>query len=125
MIMLHVHLRESKKRKSEFTVKFAVMVVFKTLNSEVMVFERELRAHAENTWSETGALKFIVYVDEIDPSIFYLYELYENRNEFEKHTQTDYIEVFKNNVTPLLREPAQIFRGIPLISEPKSEKGAI
>ena len=106
-------------------MKFAVMVVFKVLNSEVMVFERELKTHAENTWNETGALKFIVYVDEIDSSIFYLYELYENRNEFEKHTETDYIEVFKNTVTPLLREPAQIFRGIPLIANPKSDKGEI
>ena len=106
-------------------MKFAVMVVFKVLNSEVEVFERELRIHAENTWKETGALKFIVYVDELDPSIFYLYELYENRSEFTKHTQTDYIEVFKNNVTPLLRDPAQVFRGTPLISEPNSDKGEI
>jgi autoinducer 2-degrading protein len=106
-------------------MKFAVMVVFKVLNSEVTVFERELRLHAENTWKETGALKFIIYVDELDPSIFYLYELYENRKEFEKHTQTDYIEIFKNKVTPLMREPAQIFRGVPLISNPKSDKGEI
>ena len=106
-------------------MKFAVMVVFKVINSEVTDFERELRIHAENTWKETGAVKFIVYVDELDPSIFYLYELYENRNEFTKHTQTDYIEVFKNKVTPLLREPAQIFRGVPLISNPKSDKGEI
>jgi autoinducer 2-degrading protein len=106
-------------------MKFAVMVVFKVLNSEVTIFERELRIHAENTWRETGALKFIVYVDEIDPSIFYLYELYENRKEFEKHTQTDYIEIFKNKLTPLLREPAQVFRGVPLISNPKSNKGEI
>lgn len=106
-------------------MKFAVMVVFKVINSDVMVFETELRIHAENTWKETGALKFIVYVDEIDPSIFYLYELYENRDEFQKHTQTPYIEVFKNKVTPLLREPTQIFRGVPVISNPKSDKGEI
>ena len=83
-------------------MNFAVMVVFKVINSEVTDFERELRIHAENTWKETGAVKFIVYVDELDPSIFYLYELYENRNEFTKHTQTDYIEVFKNKVKCLL-----------------------
>jgi quinol monooxygenase YgiN len=106
-------------------VKFAVIVVFKVLEDKIAEFSEALIWHSENTWGETGSIKFVIYVDEVDPSVFYLYELYENRGEFEKHTKTDYISVFSGKAKPLLREPSQIFRGIPLVPNPKSEKGKV
>lgn len=106
-------------------VKFAVIVVFKVLEDKIAEFSEALIWHSENTWGEAGSIKFVIYVDEVDPSVFYLYELYENRGEFEKHTKTDYISVFSGKAKPLLREPSQIFRGIPLVPNPKSEKGKV
>ncbi|MBU6242436.1 MAG: antibiotic biosynthesis monooxygenase [Acidobacteria bacterium] len=106
-------------------MKFAVMVVFKVLEDKIAEFSEALIWHSENTWTETGSIKFVIYVDEVDPSVFYLYELYENRGEFEKHTKTDYIATFGTKARLLLREPSQIFRGVPLVPHPKSEKGQI
>lgn len=106
-------------------MKFVVMVVIKILEDKIPEFREALLKHSENTWGEAGALKFVIYVDEFDPSIFYLFELYNNRIEYEKHIETDYIEIFKNSITPMLREPAQVFRGNPLMLHPRSNKGQI
>ena len=106
-------------------MKFAVMGVFKVLETESTKFKEDLIWHSENTWQESGSLKFVVYVDENDSSVFYLYELFEDRSDYEKHIKTDYISVFKEKITPLLREPVQIFRGVPAFSNPKSKKGEI
>jgi quinol monooxygenase YgiN len=67
----------------------------------------------------------VSYVDEKDPTVFYLYELYEDRGAFEAHTKTDYIVKFRDMVTPLLREPTEIFRGVPVFDNPASSKGDI
>lgn len=106
-------------------MKFAVIVIFKVLPDKVAKFSEALILHSQNTWGESGSIKFVIYVDEVDPSIFYLYELYENRGEFEKHTQTDYIAAFSDKAKPMLREPSQVFRGVPLVPNPESVKGEI
>ena len=106
-------------------MKFAVVVIFKVFEDKITEFSEALVRHSENTWGDLGSVKFVIYVDEIDPSVFYLYELYENRGEFEKHTKTDYISTFRTKAEPLLREPSQIFRGFPLVPNPKSEKGKV
>jgi len=106
-------------------MKFAVIVVFKVVEGQINEFKKALRFHSENTWREEGSIKFVSYVDEKDPSVFYLYELYENRDAFEAHTKTDYILKFRDMVTPLLREPSVIYRGIPAFDDPSSPKGDI
>jgi (4S)-4-hydroxy-5-phosphonooxypentane-2,3-dione isomerase len=106
-------------------MKFALMVVFKVTESNTLEFKKALRFHSENTWREEGSIKFVSYVDESDPSTFYLYELYEDRAAFEAHTKTDYIVKFRDLVTPLLREPSVIYRGVPVFNDPTSPKGEI
>jgi len=106
-------------------VKFAVIVVFKVVESGINEFRKALRFHSENTWGEAGSIKFVSYIDEKDPSTFYLYELYENRVAFETHTKTGYILEFRDMVASLLREPAVIFRGVPVFNDEKSPKGDI
>lgn len=106
-------------------MKFAVIVIFKVLKDKIAEFRDAITWHSENIWSEPGSLKCVIYIDEVEPSIIYLYELYENRDQYEKHTKTDYLSVFITKTKPLLKEPSQIFRGIPLVLNPKSEKGKI
>jgi quinol monooxygenase YgiN len=106
-------------------MKFAVMVVFTVAESSTIEFKKALRFHSENTWREEGSIKFVSYADENDPSTFYLYELYENRAAFEAHTKTEYIAKFRDMVTPLLREPSVIYRGVPVFDDPTSPKGDI
>lgn len=106
-------------------MKFVVIVIFELLEDKITEFSEALIAHSENTWGESGSIKFIIYIDEVDPSIFYLYELYENRGEFEKHTKTNYTSAFIAKAKPLLRNPSRIFRGVPLVDDPKSEKGGV
>lgn len=106
-------------------MKFAVMVIFRIKDSKSDEFTKALRFHSENTWREAGSIKFVGYVDEKDPTTFYLYELYEDRTAFEAHTQTDYILKFRDMVTPLLREPSVVYRGVPVFDDPTSPKGDI
>ena len=106
-------------------MKFAVLVVFKVIESKIDEFKTALQFHSENTWGEVGSIKFVSYTDENDPSTIFLYELYENRAAFEAHTKTDYIVKFRDMATPLLKEPSVIYRGIPVFANPHSAKGDI
>lgn len=102
-----------------------VLVIFKVMSTNIDEFTIALRFHSENTWREQGSIKFVSYVDEKDPSTFYLYELYENRQAFQAHTMTDYIVKFQEMVTPMLREPSVIYRGVPAFDNSTSSKGEI
>ena len=106
-------------------MKFAVIVIFRVTEQRAEEFKRALQFHSENTWREVGSIKFVSYVDEIDPLTFYLYELYEHRVAFEVHTKRDYILEFRDAVTPLLKEPAVIYRGVPVFNDMSSPKGDI
>ncbi len=105
--------------------KFAILVIFKIIESKVAEFHKALQYHSENTWSESGSIKFVSYAVENDPSTIFLYELYENRTAFEAHTQTDYIDKFRDMTSSLHREPAVIYRGVPVFKNPNSPKGTI
>ncbi len=105
--------------------KFAVIVIFRVLESKVDEFQQALRVHSENAWGEAGSRKFVSYVDEVDPTTFYLYELYENREAFEAHTRAEYMPLFRERANPLLREPAVVLRGFPVFKEYSSPKGDI
>lgn len=106
-------------------MKFAVIVIFKSLADKTEEFKKAIRFHSENTWGEAGSIKFVTYVDENVSSTFYLYELYEDRAAFEAHTKSDYIVKFSEMVTPLLSEPITIFRGVPIFDDSTSPKGNI
>ena len=106
-------------------MQFAVMVIFKVVESKIEEFQKALQFHSENTWGETGSIKFVSYSVEDDPSTIFLYELYENRTAFEAHTKTDYIVKFRDMTSALHREPAVIYRGVPVFENPGSPKGKI
>ncbi len=106
-------------------MKFAILVIFKIEESKLEEFKKALQFHSENTWAEAGSIKFVSYAVEDDPSTIFLYELYENRAAFEAHTKTDYIVKFRDMSSSLHREPAVIYRGVPVFSDPISPKGAI
>lgn len=106
-------------------MKFAVLVIFKVTESKEEEFRKALKFHSENTWGEAGSLKFVSYVDEIDPTTFYLYELYENRAAFEAHTRGEHMPIFREMANPLLREPAVVLRGVPVFDSFSSSKGDI
>ena len=106
-------------------MQFAVIVIFKIVESKIEEFKKALQFHSENTWGETGSIKFVSYSVEDDPSTIFLYELYENRTAFEAHTKTNYIVKFRDMTSALHREPAVIYRGVPVFENPNSPKGRI
>lgn len=106
-------------------MKFAVLVVFKIFDSKIQEFKKALQFHCENSWGETGLIKFVSYSVEDDPSTIFLYELYEDRIAFEAHTKSDHIVKFRDMTVSLHREPAVIYRGVPVFANPISLKGEI
>lgn len=106
-------------------MKFAVLVIFKVIQGKEAEFRSALKFHSKNTWGEAESIKFVSYVDEVDPTSFYLYELYENRTAFETHTKAEYMPLFREMATPLLREPAVIYRGVPVFDDFSSPKGEV
>lgn len=104
---------------------FAVVVIFKIVDSKIEEFQKALQFHSENTWGEAGSIKFVSYSAENDPSTIFLYELYEDRTAFEAHTKKEYIVKFRDMTSSLHKEPAVIYRGAPLFENPSSPKGKI
>ena len=105
-------------------MKFAILVLFKIDAAKIIEFRKALQFHSENTWAESGSIKFVSYEVEDEPTTFFRYELYENRAAFEAHAKTDYIVKFRDMTSSLHREPAVIYRGFPVFSDPSSPKGA-
>lgn len=63
--------------------------------------------NARNTRREPGNLRFDVSQAEDDPNRFLLYEVYQTREDFAAHQQTEHYLRWKNGVADWMAQPRQ------------------
>jgi autoinducer 2-degrading protein len=61
--------------------------------------------NARNTRKEAGNLRFDVLRAEDDPTRFMLYEVYQQKDDFAKHQQTEHYARWKSAVTDWMAQP--------------------
>jgi (4S)-4-hydroxy-5-phosphonooxypentane-2,3-dione isomerase len=73
------------------------------------ITELDARASLEN---EPGCLRFDVMVDESDPNVVLLYEVYRDKAAFEEHGKSAHIARWRAHSPGWAEGPATIWRGI-------------
>ncbi len=61
--------------------------------------------NARNTRQEPANLRFDVSQSEDDPSRFFLYEAYQQKEDFAQHQQTEHYLRWKSTISDFMREP--------------------
>lgn len=74
---------------------FAVSVIFSIKDEHVESFRRLIYMHAARTLArEIGCRRFDVGFDAEKPNTVFLYELYDDRDAFAVHADSDYVAKF-------------------------------
>ena len=69
---------------------------------------KALLALIEPTRSETGCIRYDLYHDYEDKSLFMFFESWEKKSDLEQHLQKPYIKSFMEKTDELLAEPVSI-----------------
>src|SRR6185436_7693954 len=70
--------------------------------------------NAKHTRLETTNIRFDFLQSEDDPTHFFLYEVYQRKEDFASHQQTEHYLRWKNAVAPWMAQPRQGIRHTPL-----------
>jgi (4S)-4-hydroxy-5-phosphonooxypentane-2,3-dione isomerase len=70
-------------------------------------FLRATLDNARNTRSEPGNVRFDVLQAEDEPTRFLLYEVYQSKEDFTRHQQTDHYLKWKSGVADWMAQPRQ------------------
>jgi (4S)-4-hydroxy-5-phosphonooxypentane-2,3-dione isomerase len=70
--------------------------------------------NARNTRKESGNIRFDVLRAEDDPTRFLLYEVYQQKDDFAKHQQTEHYLRWKSAVTDWMAQPRQGVKHMPV-----------
>jgi (4S)-4-hydroxy-5-phosphonooxypentane-2,3-dione isomerase len=81
---------------------------------KVDAFKEAILDNAKNTRLEVDNFRFDVSQGEDDPTRFLLYEVYRDREGFEKHQKTEHYLRWKNAVTDWMAQPRQGLKYQPL-----------
>lgn len=83
--------------------KFAVVVDFEIDPDQVDAFRIAMLQQAKNSLElEEGCRQFDVFTDAQTPTIFVLYELYDDEAAFEAHLESDHFARFAAHVEPMV-----------------------
>ena len=80
----------------------------------VEAFKAATLDNARNTRREPANIRFDVLQGEEDPSRFFLYEVYQRKEDFAAHQQTEHYLRWKNAVAPWMAQPRVGVRHVPL-----------
>jgi autoinducer 2-degrading protein len=86
---------------------YVVCVTIFVKPENVAQFLEATMDNARNTRKEPTNVRFDVLQAEEDAGRFFLYEVYQRKEDFATHQQTEHYLRWKNAVAPWMREPRQ------------------
>ncbi len=84
---------------------YVVAVTVFVKPEQVAAFVDATLDNARNTRREPGNVRFDVSQAEDDPSRFFLYEVYREKDDFSKHQQTEHYLRWKSTVADWMAQP--------------------
>jgi quinol monooxygenase YgiN len=60
------------------------------------------------TRTEEGCVSYVAHQSATDRDVFLFYEIWENRDFLERHSETSHIEAFRRQAADFLAEPSEI-----------------
>ena len=83
----------------------AVHVIFKIKSNCMAEFLPLMKQQAKNSLEkEPGCQRFDVCMRKEEPNIVYLYEVYESKEEFDKHINTEHYKRYTSDTVDLVAE---------------------
>ncbi len=90
---------------------FTVTVVFKVKAGLNQGFLTLMRSAISATKQEPGNIEYLLSVDESDSQRYILQEIYQNRQAYEAHTETEHLAQLRTGLTEFLSQPPTVYRG--------------
>lgn len=93
---------------------YVVCVTIFVKPEHLAAFKAATLDNARNTRKEAANLRFDFLQSEEDPTRFFLYEVYQRKEDFAIHQQTEHYLRWKNAVADSMAQPRQGVRHTPL-----------
>ena len=93
---------------------YVVCVTIFVLPAHIEEFKAATFDNARNTRREAANIRFDFLQSEEDPARFFLYEVYQRKEDFAAHQQTEHYLRWKNAVAPWMAQPRVGMRHVPL-----------
>jgi autoinducer 2-degrading protein len=94
---------------------YVVCVTVSVVPAQVRAFTEATLENARQTrQGEAGNVRFDVLQAEVEPTQFFLYEVYRTKDDFGRHQQTAHYLKWKETVAPWMAKPRQGVRHLSL-----------
>ena len=90
---------------------FSILAIFTVQPEFISQFRDALMKNASASQQEPGCISYIVHGDASASNIFFLYEKYQSKEDYEFHCTTSHLKEFREVMTPMLESDPVIYRG--------------
>ena len=90
---------------------FSIIAIFTVKPEFISQFRGALLKNAQSSQQEPGCISYIVHGDASASNIFFLYEKYQTKEDYEFHRTTRHLKEFRDVMTPMLESDPVIYRG--------------
>ncbi len=99
---------------------YVVCVTVYVIPEHAQSFSQATLENARQSRKEPGNVRFDVLQAEANPAQFFLYEVYQEKEDFARHQQTAHYLKWKGSVAPWMAVPRQGVRHISLFPDVES-----
>ena len=90
---------------------FSILAIFTVQPEFISQFRDALMKNASASQQEPGCISYIVHGDARASNVFFLYEKYQSKEDYEFHRTTSHLKEFREVMTPMLESDPVIYRG--------------
>ena len=90
---------------------FSILAIFTVQPEFIAQFRDALMKNASASKQEPGCISYIVHGDASASNVFFLYEKYQSKEDYEFHRTTSHLKEFREVMTPMLESDPVIYRG--------------
>ena len=90
---------------------FSILAIFTVQPEFISQFRDALMKNASASKQEPGCISYLVHGDASASNVFFLYEKYTSKEDYEFHRTTSHLKEFREVMTPMLESDPVIYRG--------------
>ena len=93
-----------------------VTAIFEAKNGKIDELRKQLHNGASASWQEPGVKSYAVHELLDRPGVFMNIEVYESKEAFQAHLETNHVKSFLAMLDDLLENPLTVYQGNPLFN---------
>ena len=92
----------------------ALVVKIYVKEENIEDFKKISYYNSENSRNEPGCLRFDVLQSEDEPTLFFLYEIYQGDDDIAHHRTTGHYQKWRDAVADMMSRPREVVKAVPL-----------